>query len=517
MNENIVSQEETREVDLSRLVRAVWSRAWIVAVVSILSMVLVFLLTFFFVTPKYEAHAMFYVNNSSISMGDASISLSSSDITASKSLVDTYIVILDTWETQQDVIDYAGVNLTTNQFMDMVSSTAVNETEVFRVTITSEDPVEAEKLANAVAYILPKRIGTIVEGTSAQIVSSARTPSKPSSPNYIVNSLVGFILGFVLSVGIIALREWLDITIRTEGDVLQSSNLPLLAKVPDMGVKSKSGYYGYGKSRKKKEAVSEKKAGMVGDGVSFAASEAYKMLRTKIEFSFTDDKTCPVIGVSSAMAGEGKSLTAANLAYSLAQLEKKVLLIDCDMRRPSLAEKLSIQKHPGLSNYLIGKASLDKVTQTVGSGFMETTLKVITAGKNPPNPMELLRSEKMERTVAKLRETYDFIVLDLPPVGEVSDALAVAKMADGVILVACQDYGTRVALRNAVNQFEFIGTKLLGVVMNRASDRKKKYGYRNYYKHYYKNYGYYSHYDSYESSYEDAMQKTLAEQTRKKR
>ena len=131
--------------------------------------------------------------------------------------------------------------------------------------------------------------------------------------------------------------------------------------------------------------------------------------------------------------------------------------------------------------------------------------------------MELLRSEKMERTVAKLRETYDFIVLDLPPVGEVSDALAVAKMADGVILVACQDYGTRVALSNAVNQFEFIGTKLLGVVLNRASDRKKKYGYRNYYKRYYKNYGYYSHYDSYESSYEDAMQKTLAEQPRKKR
>lgn len=517
MNDNLMRAEETRDVDLPRLLRAVWSRAWIVALASIVSMVLVFLATYFLVTPKYEASAMFYVNNSSINVGEASVSLSSSDITASKSLVDTYIVILDTWETQKDVIDYAGVDLTCEAFMEMVSSEAVNETEVFRVTITSEDPEEAEKLANAVAYILPKRIGSIVEGTSAQIVSSAKTPSKPSSPNYITNSLVGFILGFVLSVGIIALREWLDITIRTEEDVIQSSNLPILAKVPDMQLKTKSGYCGYGKYEKKKPVPSDKKARLVGDGISFAASEAYKMLRTKIEFSFTDDNTCPVIGVSSAMAGEGKSITAANLAYSLAQLENKVLLIDCDMRRPSLAEKLSIQKYPGLSNYLTGKDSLEKVTQTIESGFMETTLKVITAGRNPPNPMELLRSEKMERTVAKLRETYDFIVLDLPPVGEVSDALAVAKMADGIILVACQDYGTRVALGNAVNQFEFIGTKLLGVVMNRASDRKKKYGYRNYYKRYYKNYGYHSHYDSYESSYEDAMQKTLAEQPRKKR
>ena len=246
MNDNTISPEEARDVDLPRLLRAVWSRAWIVALASILSMVIVFLATYFLVTPKYEAHAMFYVNNSSINVGDASVSLSSSDITASKSLVDTYIVILDTWETQKDVIDYAGLNMTCEAFMEMVSSEAVNETEVFRVTITSEDPEEAAKLANAVAYILPKRIDSIVEGTSAQIVSSARTPSRPSSPNYIVNSLVGFILGFVLSIGIIAMLEWLDITIRTDGDVLQSSSLPLLAKIPDMTQKSKSGYYGYG-------------------------------------------------------------------------------------------------------------------------------------------------------------------------------------------------------------------------------------------------------------------------------
>lgn len=517
MNEITTSPEETRDVDLPRLLRAVWSRGWVVALASVLSMVILFFATYFLVTPKYEAYAMFYVNNSSISVGDASVSLSSSDITASKSLVDTYIVILDTWETQKDVIDYAGVSMTCEAFREMVSSEAVNETEVFRVTVTSEDPEEAERLANAVAYILPKRIDSIVEGTSAQIVSSARTPSKPSSPNYIVNSLIGFILGFVLSIGVIAMMEWLDITIRTDEDVLQSSNLPLLAKVPDMGLKAKSGYYEHGKPPKKKAASSQKNAGLVGDGISFAASEAYKMLRTKIEFSFTDDNTCPVIGVSSAMAGEGKSLTAANLAYSLAQLEKKVLLIDCDMRRPSLAEKLSIQKYPGLSNYLIGKDSLNVATQTARFDLTGTTLHVITAGRNPPNPMELLRSEKMARTIEKLRNTYDFIVLDLPPVGEVSDALAVAKIADGVILVACQDYGTRVALRNAVNQFAFIGTKLLGVVMNRTSDRKRKYSYRTYYRRYYKNYGYYSHYDSYESSYEDAMQKTMAAQPRKQK
>ena len=506
MREEKMLSDEYIEVDLLRLARAVWKRAWVVALVSVYCMVFVFLYTFYCVAPKYEAHAMFYVNNSAISMADATLSLSSSDITASKSLVDTYIVILDTWETQADVIDYAGVDLTCEALMDMISYEAVNETEVFRVTITSEDPDEAKNLANAIAYILPKRIGKIVEGTSAQIVSSARLPSKPCSPNYTKNAVMGFLLGFILSIGAIALTELLDVTIRTDGDVLQSSNLPLLAKIPDMSQKTKSGGYGYGRSGSKMQVISPKKDGLIGDELNFVASEAYRMLRTKIEFSFTDDNACPVIGISSALAEEGKSLTAVNLAYSLAQLSNRVLLIDCDMRRPSVAEKLSVQKYPGLSNYLAGKDSLDNVIQTVVFNSTETTLNVISAGRKPPNPMELLRSEKMNRTITQFRSAYDFIVLDLPPVGEVSDALGVAKMADGIVLVACQGFGTRVALKNAVNQFEFVGAKLLGVVMNCSADHQKSYGYR-------RKYGYYSRYETYQRSYEEAVRKTMAEKS----
>lgn len=496
MNEDKLNPNEYTEIDLMRLLKAVWSKAWIVAIVSILSTVLIFLLTFFFVTPKYEAHAMFYVNNSSISMGDASISLSSSDITASKSLVDTYIVILDTWETQQDVIDYAGVNLTCEAFMEMVTSEAVNDTEVFRVTITSEDPAEAERLANAVAYILPKRIGRIVEGTSAQIVSSARTPSKPSSPNYITNSLVGFILGFVLSVGVIALREWMDITIRGEEDIAQSCKHPILVSVPDMTVSGKGGssYYGYGSShghKKKAKYATTKQTGkqaLMGPDISFAASEAYKLLRTKLQFSFADENDCRVIGLSSALSGEGKSLTSVNLAFALSQLGKRVLLVDCDMRRPTLAEKLGIQKQPGLSSYLTRQSSLNELLQPCGIEGDEYAFHVISAGQNPPNPIELLSSERMKKALTAMREAYDFVILDLPPVGEVSDAMAVAKETDGMLLVVRQNFCDRIVLSDAVHQFEFINARILGVVFNCTSEHSGKYG-KGYYKSYYKRYG----------------------------
>ena len=126
-------------------------------------------------------------------------------------------------------------------------------------------------------------------------------------------------------------------------------------------------------------------------------------MRTKLQFSFADDNDCHIIGVSSALTGEGKSLTAVNLSYSLAQLGKRVLLIDCDMRRPSIAEKLNIQKAPGLSEFLSGQAREDNLIQYCGLQDDAEAFHVISAGHVPPNPMELLSSARMETMLEQLR------------------------------------------------------------------------------------------------------------------
>jgi len=518
MNEQKKTGEGT-EIDLKRLFDAIWHRAWVILVVSILCGTLAFLGTFYLITPKYQSSAKFYVNNNSLSLGGMSIS--SSDLTAAQELVDTYIVILNTRDTLEKVIDASGVKMTYSQIKGMITAAAVNSTEIFEVVVTSPDPAQAEKIAATIVDVLPNVVEGIIDGTSVKPVEHPVKPGYHSSPSYVQNTILGMLIGFVLTVAFVVLREIFDVTIRTEEDIFRCGKYPLLAKVPDMASHNRGGYYryysGYGaygayasadkkgkKAPKKKHAADAKEPITVGSGISFAASEAYKLLRTKVQFSFTDTG-CHVLGVSSAMAGEGKSLTSTNLAYSLTQLNKRVLLIDCDMRRPSLAEKLKIEKHPGLSNYLTGHANMADVTQFVKLD-LETPMHVITAGRNPPNPMELLSSEKMERAVAELKNSYDYIILDLPPVGEVGDAMAVAKLTDGILLVSCQDYGTRVALSNAMNQFEFIEAKILGVVLNRASDGKRSYGYRYYYRRYYKQYGYYGRYKSYESSYMDAVQ-----------
>lgn len=490
MDEKTIHNNDEVEIDLKRLLDALLDKAWLIAIVSLLMAVITFAGTLLFITPQYRSAAMFYVNNTDLSVGNTKLSLAASDISASRGLVDTYIVILNTRETLLDVIDYAGVDITYEVLKGMVNAEAVDETEVFRVTVTSPDPVQAEQIANAIAYILPKRIATIIEGTSAKVVDAAVVASRPSSPSYTKNTMLGFAVGFVLAAAFVILRELMDITIRTEEDVARSCKHPVLAAVPDMEISTKGGYYyGYGskaKSQSKSGTGRRRQVDLVGGNISFAAAESYKLLRTKLQFSFVDEESnCRIIGVSSALTGEGKTLSAVNLAYSTSQLGKRVLLIDCDMRRPSLAEKLPINKTPGLSDFLTGQSAADNLIQLCGIHDDEQAFHAISSGRTPPNPMELLDSARMKKMLKLLRNNYDYIILDLPPVGEVSDALVAAKLTDGMLLVVRQNYCDRIALNNAVRQFEFVDSKILGVVLNCTTEENGGYG-NKYYKRYYK-------------------------------
>ena len=507
MDEREKIQHDEIEIDIGRIFHSVMERIWRVIIVSVLCAAMVFGYTYYCVTPQYQSSAMFYVNNNSFSVGDAALSITSGDLVTSRGLVDSYIVILKTRETLNEVIDYAGVDLTYGEVSGMITAAAVNETEIFRVTVTNPDPQEAEKIANAIAYILPKRIGNIIDGTSAKIVDSAVVPAGPSSPSYTKNGVIGFLIGFLLCAGSIALKEIFDTTIRSEEDIEQVCAHPVLSAVPNMqgGGKKKARYAYYDVKKKKpgkKQSVKEKakaqkqNEALIGSNTSFVATEAYTRLRTKLQFSFTDDGTSRVIGLSSALSGEGKSLTSVNLAYTLAQLNKRVIILDCDMRRPTLADKMSLNKKPGLSEYLTGQHEFKDVVQRYGREDEEVAFHVISAGENPPNPVEMLSSLRMERLLDNLREAYDYILLDLPPVSEVTDAMAIAPRADGMLLVVRQDYCDRIVLNETVQQFAFINAKVLGVVFNCTSENRGKYYGKSYYKRYYRR-RYYKRYKGY--------------------
>jgi len=198
-----------------------------------------------------------------------------------------------------------------------------------------------------------------------------------------------------------------------------------------------------------------------------AAAEAYRALRTNLQFSSLDRELKTIL-VTSAGDGDGKTTVAANLGVAMAESGKRVLLVDCDLRRPGLHEVFGLPVVPGLSNALLGESGELPVSTTTVAG-----LSVLTAGDRPPNPAELVASARLTRLLARVREEYDYVIIDSPPAGLVADAAVLASAADGVIMVVSAGRTKRDAARRAKEQLERVGARLLGVVLNNAKlDRK---------------------------------------------
>ncbi|MBQ3074848.1 MAG: CpsD/CapB family tyrosine-protein kinase [Clostridia bacterium] len=217
----------------------------------------------------------------------------------------------------------------------------------------------------------------------------------------------------------------------------------------------------------------------VTGGSLYAAKEAYRTIRTNLMFSLAKSG-CKTIMFTSSVSGEGKTTTSANIAFSIARCNKKVLLMDLDLRNPHIHRILKKSNTPGLTNYLSGFNSLEEVIhKDVFPG-----LDVICAGTISPNPAEMIASEGTSALINSLKEQYDFIILDTPPITLVSDALSVVPVTDGIVLVVRPKFTDRKEVRRAIDQLTFVGGKILGAVANGVQQQKRGYGRR------YGNYGY---------------------------
>lgn len=225
------------------------------------------------------------------------------------------------------------------------------------------------------------------------------------------------------------------------------------------------------------------------DKMSFAASESYKLLRANLMFTLPESGHIRIIGVTSAVRGEGKSTTSINLAYELAQTGANVLLIDGDMRLPNISKKLDITSKNGLSSVLAGLCDVQEAVCV--SQFLKN-LYIMPSGIVPPNPSELLASNNMKNLVKSL-VNIEYVVLDLPPVNIVSDALVVSNLLDGMIVIVRQNYSDKKSLETCVQRLKLVNAKIAGFVFNDATEEGTHYGkYKKYskeYKKYYKQYG----------------------------
>lgn len=226
---------------------------------------------------------------------------------------------------------------------------------------------------------------------------------------------------------------------------------------------------------------------MFGPKLGFAQQEAYKLLRSNLTFSFADEGKCHLLGITSAIQDEGKSSTACNVAYFFSEAGFRVLLLEADMRRPTIAKKLNIESAPGLSNLLVKKEDFREYIQRCAQA---PRMDVLTSGYIPPNPSELLCSKRMEDLLSELSANYDYIILDMPPVTPVSDVIVLSPQLDGVVMVVRGGYSDQRLLDETLRQLKMANLRVLGFAYRNMETTEQSYRYRYYRKYYKKGYGY---------------------------
>jgi capsular exopolysaccharide synthesis family protein len=318
------------------------------------------------------------------------------------------------------------------------------------------------------------RIQVAEQHNNLRLIESAHVPTSPIGPDRTRTIMIGLMVSLVLGVGLCLFLEYLDNTIKTIEDVNRYAQLPALGVIPSISSR---------KRRSLQAAQPDPAKAIATLNSRSSVAEAYRVLRTSVLLS-TAGGPPKIILITSSQPGEGKTTTAINTAISLAQLGASVLIIDADMRKPSAHKTFDVEHKVGLSSYLSGQAELDGLIRALPI----SNLWLLPCGPVPPNPAELISSQKMRQLLEQLAERYDHILIDSPPLMNVTDPVILSTMVDGVILVVHGGKSTREVLRRARQELEAVGAKIFGVVLNNIDLRREGYD-EYYYYRYYSGYG----------------------------
>lgn len=448
---------------------------------------------------EYSTSTCLYVKSNEQSSVISNASLS--EIDASKSLAETYIVILSndaimdavadkinnicTPEEKEkyfsSIIDENGAETIDSQsILRYVNFNTVNETEIIQISATTPSPTISAEICRIIADTAPSVINRVVGTGYVETINEAKVPLYPTGPNALKNGIILAFLGFVLISIIIILRYLFDRTINNSEELKAKCNLPVLSEIPEYHISGLSNkqnlMHKYIASLRRKDVQSRIVMGTIlTDNIPFSVTEAYNMLRTNLNFTLSTQKNNALV-ISSPLSGDGKSTTAANISITLAQTKAKVLLIDCDLRRPAQHKMFNLPNKKGLSSILTGKQPEDNINR----GVYES-LDIITSGPMPPNPSELLGSSNMQKLLDEVKPLYDYIILDTSPINVVTDALLLSKISAGIMLVVRENISTYDEIYKAIESINFVSSNILGIVVNSVENNpkygRKKYGY----------------------------------------
>lgn len=390
----------------------------------------------------------------------------------------TYVNIATSRATARAVIDKMHLSTTPDALVTNIDVTQTTDTPVLNITARASTPREAQALADAWVSALADQVQVLQDAAHAPAgaglaqlkeIDQATLPGSPVSPNPKRNLLLGLLAGLLLGAAYALLRNTLDRRLRDATDTEQKLGISVVGAVPGASVLA------HPQGAPAALAVRADP----GDAVGTAAAEAFRKVRTNLMYMNVDNPPRTLV-ITSPRPGDGKSTVAANVAAAIEQSGQVVILVDADLRRPTVASAFSVDDAVGVTNVLSGQVTLEAALQKA-AGFER--LLVLAAGSPAPNPSELLGSKAMHSLIENLAK-HAIVVLDAPPLLPVTDAALLSTAADGVLLVVSSGRTTDTDAASCINSLEAVNGKVLGVILNRVKVRRSGSGYYGTYSNY---------------------------------
>jgi len=428
----------------------------------------------FAATPIYNSTSRLFVSIPGSALDIASLATGSS---FAESRVKSYARIIDGPLTLEPVIAKLNLDYSVQELAQMVQADAPIDTVLIDIIVENPDANLAANIANAIGVQFAITASSLefssdgaVSPVKVSMVKYALPSSTPSSPNKVANLLAGAVFGFGLGVGLALLRRLFDSTVKNEDDLHE---VPLLTAVP------------FDKEAEVSPLITQVNKYSI-------RVESFRLLRTNLQF-ISPENPPKVISVASAVPGEGKTTTATNISISLVLAGFKVLLLECDLRRPKVSKYLGVMTSAAGVSELIASRSSFNYKQYLHHFFPDPASKMkldfIPSGLIPPNPSELLNSNRYRTLITAVSKDYDYVIVDSPPILPVADASLIATHVDGVLIVVHAGVTKNTQYRGAIEAIANVNSKVLGVALNmippdsrRAQDYGYKYGYSGEYK-----------------------------------
>lgn len=422
---------------------------------------------------KYQSNTTLYVEP-----GVNANEVNYQGILTNQRMVQTYAEIIKSRTVINTVIKELNMDVTYKEFTENLTVNVSTDTQMITIYFKDTDKNLARDVANTLANIFIEDVKEKLNVTNISVIDEAIIAKNPVEPRTTLNIAIGIVGGLAVGLMLSFLLESMDNKIKTHEDVKKYLNIKTLGVVPHNSIDNEVN----GKKKKYVKPVGGVNIRMITDPTSII-SESIRMIRTNLNFS-----DLKVINVTSTVPSEGKSEVITNLAVSFAMLDKKVLIVDCDLRKPKVHRNFGLIRNQGVSDVVLSKGNLDyrQVVQTYTQN--RVSIDVLTAGSKISNPSELINSVHFSNLMKKLKNDYDLVLIDCPPISNMTDGVLVSKLADGTVYVIESDKTDYQVISDCIEELKNNKVFILGAILTKVDVKKEKklYGYK--YDYYYSNY-----------------------------